>query len=135
MKKRRLISLAGCILLIFLEALPTGAVLSFASEDGEAVRKTFSYFSLTPYGYANFGPFFTAVLTVLLTLLTMISLFTDKKAVCSVRIALSCAAVVTSLLPLTLGADYFTPTSVIISVILSAVTAVNVLSKENRYEQ
>ena len=60
-----------CLLFIFplaaliLELLPYGAVLRFARPDGaEPFRQTFSYFNLTPFGYANFGPFLTAVLTV-----------------------------------------------------------------------
>lgn len=135
MKKYKLTSLVVCILLIFLEALPAGAVLNFAESGGEAVRKTFSYFSLVPYGYANFGPFLTAVLTVILALLTLISLFSNKGWLCTARIFLSAAAIVTSLLPLMLGADYFSPTAVIITLLLSAITALNIFTKKHQGEQ
>ncbi len=135
MKKYKLISLVGCILLIFLEALPVGAVLNFAESGGEAVRSTFSYFSLVPYGYANFGPFLTAVLTVVLALITLISLFSNKGWLCTARIFLSVAAVITSLLPLMLGTDYFTLTAVIITLILSALTALNIFTKKHQGEQ
>ena len=42
---------------LILELLPNGVVLNFANPDGEPWRRTYSYFSLTPFGYANFGPF------------------------------------------------------------------------------
>ena len=51
-------------LTIVLEALPMGAVCTFAIFPTERVRETFSYFSLIPFGYANFAPLITAILTV-----------------------------------------------------------------------
>ncbi len=129
MKKHKLISLIGCVILIFLEALPVGAVLNFVEDGGETVRKTFSYFSLVPYGYANFGPFLTAVLTVILTVFTSISLFISKRWLRTACTLLSAAAVITSLLPLVFGAGYFTPAAVIITVILLALTAANMFPK------
>ncbi len=38
-------------LTIVLEALPLGAVCTFAPSPTERVRETFSYFSLIPFGY------------------------------------------------------------------------------------
>jgi len=43
-------------LTIVLELLPFGAVCIFATSPTERVKETFSYFSLTPFGYANFAP-------------------------------------------------------------------------------
>ena len=51
-------------LTIVLELLPFGAVCIFATSPTERVKETFSYFSLTPFGYANFAPLITAILTV-----------------------------------------------------------------------
>ena len=51
-------------LTIALELLPFGAVCIFATSPTERVKETFSYFSLTPFGYANFAPLITAILTV-----------------------------------------------------------------------
>ena len=51
-------------LTIVLELLPLGAVCIFATSPTERVKETFSYFSLTPFGYANFAPLITATLTV-----------------------------------------------------------------------
>ena len=61
-------------LTIVLEALPMGAVCTFAISPTERVRETFSYFSLIPFGYANFTPLITAILTVVILLLSLISL-------------------------------------------------------------
>lgn len=135
MKKYKITSLIGCVILIFLESLPVGAVLTFAEDGGEAVRKTYSYFSLVPYGYANFAPFLTAVLTVIITVLTLISLFSNKIRLYSACTVISAIALITSLLPLIYGADYFTPAAVIITLILSALTAVNIFSKKHQGEQ
>ena len=44
---------------LILELLPNGVVLNFANPEGEPWRRTYSYFSLTPFGYANVGPFIT----------------------------------------------------------------------------
>lgn len=62
---------------IVLEILPFGAKLTFALDGGKTQEKLFSYFSLTPYGYANFMPFITAVLTCVMFVLALIILIKD----------------------------------------------------------
>ena len=62
MKKRFQYLLLPIITLI-LEILPYGAVCNFAPSPTERIRKTFSYFDLIPFGYANFAPFLTAIIT------------------------------------------------------------------------
>lgn len=64
-------------LTIVLEALPLGAVCTFAPSPTERVRETFSYFSLIPFGYANFAPLITAILTVVILLLSQHFCFFD----------------------------------------------------------
>ena len=51
-------------LTIVLELLPCGTVCIFATSPTERVKETFSYFSLTPFGYANFAPLITATLSI-----------------------------------------------------------------------
>ena len=48
-------------------------MLNFGQPDGEPFRETFSYFSLTPFGYANFWPLITAVLSCALLILSVIA--------------------------------------------------------------
>ena len=119
MQKKKWLLLALPLAALVLEALPFGAVLNFASpEEPMSVRKTFSYFSLTPFGYANFGPFLTALLTVALTAAVLIWLLRGKGRT-AVR-ALSVATLVTSLLPLLLGISYYSVIGGCISALLCA---------------
>ena len=46
-------------LTIVLEALPLGAVCTFAPSPTERVRETFSYFSLIPFGYAIYSTYYS----------------------------------------------------------------------------
>lgn len=115
MKKIRLLILP--IITIILQILPCGAVLVFAPSPTERVRETFSYFNLTPFGYANFAPFITALLTCIILLLALISIKLEKmrKAV----FWLSLAAAIISLLPLVFGIDYYSVVGGIITITLA----------------
>ena len=77
MKKAKITSLVLIIAILILEILPYGAVCRFMGdpEAGIVIRYTYSYFDLTPFGYANFGPLFTAILSCILLLLIVLSLF------------------------------------------------------------
>lgn len=103
---------------VVLEALPFGAVLNFASPDGEAMRHTYSYFSLTPFGYANVAPLFTAVLTCVLLLLAIVSLFKAHRALCIGVTVVSATAVVVSLLPLLFGIRFYSFVGALITLVL-----------------
>lgn len=108
------------ILLIVLlsEALPNGVVLNFANPEGEPWRRTFSYFSLTPFGYADFAPFITAILTVMLLILSIIFLV-KKKSINSVFKIISGTTAVISVFPMLYGVEYITITGIVITVLLS----------------
>ena len=92
--------LLALISALALEILPYGAVLHFAALEGGSTRATFSYFDPITFGYTNFGPLITAVLTCLLTLLAAVSLFARRKAIGSAVRTLSLIAFVISLSPL-----------------------------------
>ena len=77
MKTKNIIPMIFTLAAIILEILPFGAKLTFALDEGKTQEKLFSYFSLTPYGYANFLPFITAVLTCVLFILALIILIRD----------------------------------------------------------
>lgn len=115
MKKIRLLILP--IITIILQILPCGAVLVFEPSPTERIRETFSYFNLTPFGYANFAPFITALLTCIILLLALISIKLEKmrKAV----FWLSLAAAIISLLPLVFGIDYYSVAGGIITITLA----------------
>lgn len=119
MKKR----MVYCILpvaALLLELLPCGAVCNFANPDGAPWRKTFSYFSLVPFGYANVGPFLTAVLTVGILALLAAFLLTGKRPLLLwVKLLLS-AGIVLSLCPLLLGVHFFSVVGALITASLLA---------------
>ncbi len=104
MKKASLVALPA--LAIVLELLPWGTVCVFATSPTERVKETFAYFSLTPFGYANFAPLITAILTVAIFLLSLLSL--KKDSVLKALFVLSTITAVISLLPLLYGLNYYT---------------------------
>ena len=106
---------------LILELLPYGAVLNFANPDGEPWRNTYSYFSMMPFGYANIGPFITAILTCVLLVLVAIYLFKPRKGMNTAILNVSGFATAASLMPLMFGFDYITVIGVIIT-LLSAGT-------------
>ena len=116
MKKISLIILP--VLTILLEALPQGAVCIFAPSPTERITETFSYFSLIPFGYANFAPLITAILTIIILLLSLIS--RKKNNVLNAVFVFSFIAAIVSLLPLMYGLNYYTPVGAFITIALAA---------------
>ena len=47
--KKKLITLCTALIALVLEILPYGAVCNFANPEGEPLRRTYSYFDLTPF--------------------------------------------------------------------------------------
>lgn len=103
-------------LTIVLELLPLGAVCIFATSPTERVKETFSYFSLTPFGYANFAPLITAILTVVVLLLSLISL--KKDSVFNALFVLSIITAIISLMPLMYGLNNYSLVGALITIAL-----------------
>lgn len=114
MKKRAYTLLILPVVAIVLEALPYGVVLQFADEI-QTYRETFSYFSLTPYGYANFGPLIAAVLTCVTLLLVIILLAKKEEKLCMGIAVLSGLAAAASLMGNVMG---FSVTGLLITLVL-----------------
>ena len=121
--KKKLIMLCTTLIALVLEILPYGAVCNFANPDGEPWRYTYSYFDLTPFGYANFAPFIVAILTCVLIVLIIVSLL-SKKTVRTPILTVSAIATVLSLAPLLYGISFFSIVGAFISVALALTTAV-----------
>lgn len=115
--------LFACVLpiaAIVFELLPSGAVLR-SEGPTYSMKETYSYFSLTPYGYANFGPFICAVMTVAVLILGILYLLTKKRGFFKAAWGVSVIAFAASILPvLMFGLKYFTDTAGIITLILLA---------------
>ena len=121
---RRKIGLTVALLVaLVLEILPYGAVCVFANPEGKDWRRTYSYFDLTPFGYANFAPFVVALLTCVLLLLVGILWGTKRDVMGAVRV-LSTGATVLSLAPLLFGIRFFSPIGACITVALAVATVV-----------
>ena len=118
--KKRLLYLSLPIITLILEILPYGAVCNFANSEGDPWRKTFSYFNLTPFGYANFAPFLTAITTCVILAFLLIYLFVGKTKPITVAKFLLCVGVVLSLCPLLFGISYFSIVGALITASLIA---------------
>lgn len=126
--KNKFIILCTTLVALILEILPYGAVCNFANPDGEPWRYTYSYFDLTPFGYANFAPFIVALLTCVLIVLIIVSLL-SKKTVRTPILAVSAIATVLSLAPLLYGIRFFSVVGALISVALALTTVVAFMEK------
>ena len=121
--KKKLIMLCTTLIALVLEILPYGAICNFANPEGEPWRRTYSYFDLTPFGYANFAPFIVALLTCVLIILIVVS-FVSKKEMKAPILAVSAIATVLSLAPLLYGIRFFSVVGALISVALAITTVV-----------
>ena len=117
--KKKMITLALLLSALVLEILPYGAVCNFANPEGPPHRVTYSYFSMMPFGYANFGPLITAILTCVLPVFVVIYLFQPRKGLNTAILNVDGFATATSLLPLMFGFDYITVIGVIITALLA----------------
>jgi hypothetical protein len=121
--KKKFIMLCTTLIALVLEILPYGAVCNFANPEGEPWRRTYSYFDLTPFGYANFAPFIVALLTCVLIILIVVSLVAKKEMKAPI-LAVSAIATVLSLAPLLYGIRFFSVVGALISVALAITAAV-----------
>ena len=122
--KKKIIMLCTTLIALVLEILPYGAVCNFANPEGEPWRRTYSYFDLTPFGYANFAPFIVALLTCVLIILIVVSLVSKKEMKAPI-LAVSAIATVLSLAPLLYGIRFFSVVGALISVALAITTVVS----------
>ena len=117
--KKKMITLALLLSALILEILPYGAVCNFANPEGEPWRKTYSYFSMIPYGYGDFGPLITAILTCILLVIIILSILLKKDWSRSISI-ISAIATLTSLAPLMFGFSNFSLVGAMISACILA---------------
>ena len=117
MKKLKISLLVSVVVSIILEALPYGAVCNFATPE-KTLRTLFSYFDLTPFGYANFGPFLTACLSCVILLLSVLMFVSDKPVINKAATIISAVTIVTSLMPLMFDVSYFSIIGGILSVLM-----------------
>ena len=118
--KKRFVYLVLPIITLILEVLPYGAVCIFASSPTDRIRETFSYFDLTPFGYANFAPFLTALITCLIFILLLIYWLKGNTVFAIKAKNILFVATVMSLGPLVFGLSYFSVVGALITIYLIA---------------
>ncbi len=102
-KKQKLLLPLLALMAVILEASPHSALLRYqGQQNGEFVYidHYLSYFDVATFGAGSFGPFPTAVLTVLLLVATVVLLFKGGRRGYRAGACLAGAAAVFSLLPL-----------------------------------
>jgi hypothetical protein len=118
--KKRFLYLILPIITLVLEALPYGAVCVFASSPTERIRKTFPYFDLTPFGYANFAPLFTAIISCIIFILLFLYFVNGNTVFATKAKNILYVATVMSFGPLVFGLNYFSVVGGLISASLIA---------------
>ena len=119
MKLKKTLFVTLPLVALIFELLPYGVVLNFANPEGEPWRRTYFYFSMMPFGYANIGPLITAILTCVLLVLVVIYLFKPRKGLNIAILNVAGFATAASILPLMFGFDYITVIGVIITALLA----------------
>lgn len=128
MKKLGVARLIACIAAIITELLPLGAVMKFGlvSDSGLITFRfeNYSYFDVTPFGYAMFNYMICAVLTAITAMLSLLWIFFGKKRQTPITVT-SAIALVMSVVPYFFGT--FNIFTVIISALIAAVLALSVI--------
>ena len=130
-KKMKILGIARlvcCVAAVVIQILPLGAVLRFGitAQDGTVSFsfENYSYFDITPFGYAMFNYMICAVFTAIASLLSIVRTVTKSRRQTPVTV-LSAIALAMSLIPYIFGAyNIFT---IIVSVLLAAVVALSVV--------
>ena len=118
------------VIAIILEALPGGAVLIFSDGSGNGIISTYSYFSLTPFGYANFAPLITGLLTIALLVMVIAGFVrAGSKKLRTAIIVVNATAVLTSISPLIYGVHYYNTISAAVTTMLVLMLGMTVLAK------
>lgn len=118
--KDKLLILILPIITLILEILPYGAVCNFFNPEGDPWRVTYSYFDLIPFGYANFAPFITAIITCIIILILLINVFFDNKHIINIAKKILFITSMISLLPLLYGINFFSVVGGLITITLVA---------------
>ena len=124
MKKHRFVTLILPVITLILELLPYGVTLNFGHqlEDGTIgyTYRSYSYFSLMPFGYGNFAPLLTAIMTCILLLLLLLYCITGKERLAVTARNLLCVGTVVSLGPLLYGLRFYSLVGALISLTMAA---------------
>lgn len=131
--KKRLLLLIAPMIAIVLECLPNGVTLKFADGPDSTFTETYSYFSLTPFGWAHFGFLPAAVLTCILLLLTVIYIFVARNGLQIAAASVSTIAGLLSVLAFIMfGIEFLSIINVAVTLLLFAEAAMLLLIKTTK---
>ena len=119
--KKRLLFLILPIVTLILEILPYGAVCNFANPTADSIehfRELYSYFDLTPFGYANFAPLITGIVTCFALILVAIYCLTGNSRWANRAKTTLLICTIISLCPLLYGIRFFSLVGALISAAL-----------------
>lgn len=118
--KKRFLSIILPVITMILEILPYGAVCVFAPSPTQRLRETYSYFDPIPFGYANFAPMITGIISCIILLLVVVYCITGKLTWAVKAKHLLYVAAVFSLGPLVYGISFFSLVGALITVSIIA---------------
>ena len=135
-RKQSIIVFAVLIVILVLELLPYGIVLEFGHLSPDLsisyYEQHFSYFDLIVYGYGNVGALFTAILTCVLLVLSIINLLVDNDKIKTTIKIVSLIALVASLAPLIVNS--YSVIGGVISFLLLVIVAIPIKKDVNDSE-
>ena len=137
MKKWFGVSLGILLCILVLELLPWGVAMRWGSPDPTRQPVSYyPYFHPLPYGYGNFGPFLTALLTSLLLIFSIVFLCFKKPGFrwLTMLHILTAVAFLTSLMPLVMLGQ-FTVIGGFISALLIVLLTVQLLTRQAMYRE
>lgn len=99
MKIKKILPLIIIVLILTLEALPYGAVVSYTVPEVGTTTKTCSCFSLIPFRKGNVCPLITAILTCIMCGLSLIHLVKPVPTLALIWKAILLVSILTSIVP------------------------------------
>lgn len=100
MKKRKLLSLIILVIILVLELLPYGAVMSYTQPEVGTMTKTLSCFSLISFRQGNVYPLITAILTCIMLVLSLIYFVKPIASLGLIMKAILLVSILTSIAPI-----------------------------------
>ena len=133
------ISFGALAVTIVLEALPYGVVTIFATgpEEYERIVRLYSYFDFLPFGYGDFAPLITAMLTVSLTVLAFVLIFVKRplQRLRKTQFVATAIASAISVCPVFYGYEYVTIIGVFVTLLLAASAVFCAIANENNAKE
>ncbi len=115
---KRIINIVLSVIVIFVELLPNGVVLIFATSPTERVREVYSYFSLIPFGYGNIFPIITAILSIIILIISIIYFIYENNYIIKIIFFTLIVSFIISILTIVQGINYLTFNGIVILILL-----------------